>query len=97
MFQVQKHPCATCIYRTDAPLNLAKIEADIADPHMDGFFLGYRVCHHSKDACCAGFWRKYHDAFALGQLAQRLDLVGHVTVDTLIERKRHGKRSGKRP
>ena len=82
-FRVQKHPCATCIYRPDSPLDLAHLEAAIADPSMPGHFTGYRICHHSDDACCAGFWARHRDDFALGQVAQRLGLVAYVEVDML--------------
>lgn len=37
-FEVQKRQCATCIYRKDSPLDLKKLEAQIADPH--GGFVG---------------------------------------------------------
>ena len=46
---------------------------------MPGFFIGYRVCHHSQNdpegVCCRGFWNKHKDHFTNGQLAQRLGLV----------------------
>lgn len=80
-FRVQKTPCKTCIYRKDSPLDIAKLEAEIADPHMDGFFKGYRICHHSEDVCCRGFWDRHKGAFTLGQLAQRLGFVEFVQVD----------------
>jgi hypothetical protein len=85
-FRVQNKPCSICIYRKDSPLDLAKLEADIADPHMG--FRGHRICHHSDDACCRGFWNAYKDEFPAGQIAQRLGLVTFVEVDTLV---------GKRP
>jgi DNA-binding XRE family transcriptional regulator len=79
---VQRRPCATCIYRKECRLNLAKLEADIADPRMAGYFVGYRVCHHSTDVCCRGFWNRHRWRFTLGQLAQRLGFVRYVDVDT---------------
>lgn len=81
MFKVQTKQCATCIYRPDSPLDLKALEAAIADPSMPGFFCGYRVCHHSEDACCAGFWARYKDHFTLGQVAQRLNMVAYVQED----------------
>jgi hypothetical protein len=75
-FRVQAKSCATCIYRKDSPLNLKKLEADVADKY--GGFHSFRVCHHSKDACCRGFWNRHRDKFALGQIAQRLGLVEFV-------------------
>lgn len=80
-FKVQRSACATCIYRTDSPLDLARLEAEIADPH--GGFTGHRICHHSRDACCAGFWARHRDKFAMGQIAQRLGMVEFVTEDVL--------------
>lgn len=82
-FKVQSRPCDSCIYRKDNPLNLAALESAIADSH--GGFTGYRICHHSDDVCCAGFWRRHRDKFAMGQIAQRLGMVEFVTVDTLGE------------
>jgi len=76
--KVQRRQCATCIYREDSPLDLAKLEGEIADPRMPGFFDGYRICHHSNDACCAGFWARHKDDFAAGQIAQRLNCVEKV-------------------
>jgi hypothetical protein len=81
MLRVQSKKCATCIYRKDSPLDLAKLEGAIADKH--GGFTGHRICHHSEDAVCAGFWRKHKDKFQLGQVAQRLGWVEKVDDDTL--------------
>lgn len=82
-FKVQKRMCATCIYRPDSTLDLAQLEADVADPRMAGYFKGHRICHHSKDVCCRGFWERHKDSFTAGQLAQRLNLVEFVDVDVL--------------
>ena len=79
--KVQKTQCSTCIYRPDSPLDLAKLEADVADGY--GGFKGHRVCHHSDDACCAGFWARHKNEFQLGQIAQRLGMVEFVEDDTL--------------
>lgn len=79
-FEVQKTACATCIYRKDSPLNLAHLEGAIADKY--GGFKGYRVCHHSKTACCRGFWNRHKNKFQLGQIAQRLKAVVFVVHDT---------------
>ena len=81
MFKVQRKLCATCIYRPDSPLNLKKLEDAIRDPY--GGFKSYRVCHHSTDACCRGFWLHHKNDFTLGQLAQRLNVVEFVDEDTL--------------
>lgn len=81
--KVQRTQCATCIYRPDSSLDLKSLEAAIADPRMKGHFTGSRICHHSKDAVCNGFWRRHKDHYDAGQLAQRLGLVEFVDVDTL--------------
>lgn len=76
--QVRKTMCRTCIYREDSPLDLEKLEAEVADPRMEGHFKGYRSCHHHTNksgVCCRGFWEKHKDRFDLGQLAQRLGFV----------------------
>lgn len=73
MFLVQKKQCDTCIYRTDNSLDLQALEAQVADAY--GGFSRYRICHHSDSACCAGFWARHKDKFALGQIAQRLNQV----------------------
>jgi hypothetical protein len=62
---------------------LAELLDEIRDPAMDGHFRGHRICHHSRNAVCAGFWARYRDHFDLGQLAQRLNLVTLVNDDTL--------------
>ena len=80
MFKVQHKPCASCIYRKDSPLDLAKLEREIADPY--GGFKGWRICHNSKDVCCRGFWNRHKDSFALGQIAQRLGMVEFVKEKT---------------
>lgn len=79
LFQVQAAPCNTCIYRRDSPLDLKKLEAEIADNY--GGFQSYRVCHHSDSACCRGFWNRHKDKFALGQIAQRLNFIIKVKHD----------------
>lgn len=81
MFQVQDKMCQTCIYRADSPLDIQKLEADVRDKYMG--FSGHRVCHHSKDVCCRGFWDRHKNDFPLGQIAQRLDAVQFVNVDTM--------------
>lgn len=84
MFKVQQKACATCIYRKDSQLDLARLEQQVADGH--GGFVGHRICHHSKDVCCRGFWNRHKDKFPLGQIAQRLNCVEFVDVDTLAEK-----------
>ena len=86
MFKVQKNHCASCIYLPSSPFDLAALEAEIADPHLEGFFTGYRVCHHSEGpdgVCCAEFWKRHKDHFTAGQLAQRLGLIKRVVIDVL--------------
>lgn len=84
-FLVQRKQCSTCIYgkHSASRMTPAQLEAEVADKHLHGFFRGYRTCHHTKDVCCAGFWRRHRHKFTLGQLAQRLGLVRYVEVDTL--------------
>lgn len=97
MIKVQKKACSTCIYRKDSPLDLERLEDDVRDEYMEGYFKGHRVCHHSDDVCCRGFWNRHKDKFTLGQIAQRLGAVCFVDVDTrpdMTERKRE--RDGKR-
>lgn len=89
-FTVQAHQCATCIYKASSPLDLEKLEGEIADPHMPGFFAGFRVCHYSETACCRGFWDRHKDQFTLGQVAQRLGFVRFVNDKGECT---HGKRS----
>lgn len=81
-FQIQKRMCKTCIYRSDSTLDIEKLENDVRDPHMG--FKGHRTCHHSDNVCCRGFWDRHKDEFAVGQIAQRLNCVEFVDVDTLI-------------
>ncbi len=81
MFEVQAKQCATCIYRPNSPLDLAKLERQIEDGY--GGFKGHRICHHSKTACCQGFWNRHKDRFQMGQIAQRLKAVRFVSHDSL--------------
>jgi hypothetical protein len=82
-FRVQKTACASCIYRPDSPLDLKQLEN--AALRRDT----YRVCHHANandnNVCCAGYWAKHKNNFNLGRIAQRLQAVEFVTVDTLKE------------
>jgi hypothetical protein len=74
---LQKIRCTTCIYRKDSPLDLSLLEERVRDhPHVG--FKGYRICHHSEDVCCRGFWDYHKDEFQLGQVAQRLGMVEFV-------------------
>ena len=86
-FEVMKKPCDTCIYRKDSPVDLKKLEDQVRDPYVG--FKSFRVCHHHTRACCRGFWNRYKDDFAQGQIAQRLDAVIEVepTRDFLARRK----------
>jgi len=82
--RVQRKQCATCIFTKQwSAEHLAALLDEIRDPKMAGFFAGYRICHHSRDAVCAGFWARHRDDFQTGQLAQRLGLVEFVHDDTL--------------
>lgn len=85
MFRVQRRLCATCIYRPDSTLDLKKLEDDVRDKHIG--FKGYRACHHGDGkVCCRGFWNAHKDEFAAGQIAQRLNAVEFVDIDTLKDR-----------
>lgn len=77
-FKVMERACKTCIYRKDSTLSLEKLEADVADKYMPGYFTGQRICHHSDDACCRGFWNRHKDKFQMGQIAQRLNMIEFV-------------------
>ena len=79
MFNVQRKACATCIYRKDSTLDIKALEDQVRDAHIG--FKGHRVCHHSNDACCRGFWNRHKNKFAVGQIAQRLGLVKFVDHD----------------
>jgi hypothetical protein len=73
--KVMRYACETCIYRRGSPLDIRHLERQISDPNMAGYFKGHRICHHSKDVCCRGFWNRHKNHFTLGQLAQRLRRV----------------------
>jgi hypothetical protein len=78
--KVQARSCSTCIYRKDwhgTPVK--ELEAQVADGY--GGFVGSRICHHSHDVTCRGFWNRNRDKFAAGQIAQRLGCVEFVEVD----------------
>ncbi len=77
MFKVQKKQCSTCIFRKGSPLDVSRLVREALSKDS------YRICHHSKDVCCRGFWNKYKDHFNLGRIMQRLNAVQFVTVDTL--------------
>lgn len=83
MLKVQRTQCQSCIYLTPSPLDLQRLEAEIADPHMEGHFSSYRICHHSTDVCCRGFFDRHAQDCTPIQIAQRLGLVEFVEVDTL--------------
>lgn len=84
MFLVQRRMCATCIYRPDSPLDLKVLEDQVRDSHSG--FVAHRVCHHSVDACCRGFWEAHANEFPAGQIAQRLNAVKFVEIDMLSDR-----------
>lgn len=83
MFEVQKRACSSCIFRKENAGMLPRLLKQIEDPRMPGHFKGYRQCHHSRSACCRGFWNRFKNRFDLGQIAQRLGLVKFVEHDTL--------------
>ena len=72
-FVVRRTRCASCIYRKDSPLDLERLEAEVRDPY--GGFWNHRTCHHTRAACCRGFWNRHKDGFQAGQVAQRFGLV----------------------
>lgn len=77
MLNVQGSQCETCIYKPGSPLNLARLEREAL--RRDS----YRVCHHSKNAVCRGFWNAHSNDFNLGRIAQRLNAVRFVQDDVL--------------
>ena len=77
-FRVRRTACSTCIYRSDSPLDIARLEAEVKNQWG---FTGYRVCHHTEKACCRGFWNRHKDGFQIGQIAQRLGMVVFVDED----------------
>lgn len=77
MFKVQKKACKSCIYRKDSPLDVTALENQALKKDS------WRVCHHSEDVCCRGFWNKNKHNFNLGRIMQRLGAVKYVSVDTL--------------
>lgn len=87
---VRASQCATCIYRPEQGADfIARLEAQIADPTMPGYFRGWRECHTPKarsGTVCRGFWDRHRDHFDVGQIAQRLGLV------IFRDRERKGKR-----
>jgi len=74
-FRVQAKQCATCIYKSNNPLNIESLESECRDKY--GFFETHRQCHHSSKTptCCRGFWDRHKDEFPGGQIAQRLNAV----------------------
>lgn len=83
-FKVQEKPCSTCIYRKDSPLDIKSLEKQAADGF--GGFKKFRECHHAErgsQVCCRGFWNRHKNKFQMGQIAQRLNLVEFVTVDSM--------------
>ena len=81
-FRIMAQQCKTCIYRKDSWLDLQKLEDDVRDPYVG--FKGHRICHHSENVCCRGFWNAHKDEFPAGQIAQRWGLVEFVTADKEI-------------
>lgn len=87
-FLVQQRMCAACIYRPESRLDLVKLENDVRDPYVG--FKGHRVCHHSRDVCCRGFWERHKDEFPAGQIAQRLGPVAGFRRTEVVELARLG-------
>lgn len=89
MLKVQRKPCSTCIFRPDSSLNLKHLLDAVRETPPPNWpkdqvwdhFKGYRICHHSEDAVCAGFWARCKDKFALGQVSQRMGMVQFVDDD----------------
>jgi hypothetical protein len=78
--------CETCIYREGFGWRIKELEDQVRDKHIG--FKSYRSCHHGDgEICCRGFWERHKDEFAVGQVAQRLELVEFVDVDTLAPQK----------
>ena len=75
MFKVQKKQCNSCIYKKNSPLNIRQLEEEAFKNDS------YRICHHTEDVCCAGFWERHKDHFNLGRIAQRRGWVEFVSVN----------------
>ena len=65
--EVRRHRCRTCIYRQDAPVDIPKLEAEVLP------LGGFRVCHHTIDVCCAGFYAKHRDSLKSWSSFVRVD------------------------
>jgi hypothetical protein len=82
--KVQRRACATCIYGHNwHGTSIEELEAQVADGY--GGFNGSRICHHSDNVTCRGFWNRHKDDFQAGQVAQRLVCVEFVDIDTRPE------------
>lgn len=81
--RVQNKSCATCIYRKDSALaeDLPRLEAEVKDQY--GHFNGFRICHHSADACCRGFFNKHKQNCTPLQISERLGIIEFVEDDNL--------------
>ena len=78
-FLVRRAACDSCIYRSDSPLDIEKLEADIHDGY--GATVGYRICHHHKEACCRGFWNKHAKDVVTTRFALMLGIVKFIDDD----------------
>ena len=76
-FQVRRERCASCIYNKSTPLDLAKLERQALDQDT------YRICHHTKDAVCRGFWNRHKNHFNLGRIMQRIGGVRFTDEDAM--------------
>ena len=81
-FKVRSTLCPTCIYKVGSEF-AEGLENQCKD--KAGFFQKYRVCHHTKDSCCRGFWNRHNNDFQLGQVAQRLKIVEFTDEDMYPE------------
>jgi len=81
VFKVRRKRCPTCIYNPDCPLDLAALERAVTDSF--GSITGWRVCHHTEDACCRGFWDLYKNDFTMGRMAQMFGWVEFTDEDIL--------------
>ena len=74
--RIRAAQCATCIYRSDSPLNLPALEDEIRDRH--GHYHKARACYAvwpATDMICAGFAARHGDDCTPVQIVRRLEAL----------------------
>jgi hypothetical protein len=81
MLKIQRKQCNQCLFsgrRIVSPARKREVVEECLK--YETFFTCHKGSIAGVNACCKGYWDRYHESFQLGQLAARLGWIEWVDI-----------------